>query len=65
MKKENHPKLQKKEASKARILNLPIINIKRKGINLMFVGARMQMRIFKDKIYDLLSKVQKARTLDT
>ena len=41
MKKENHPKLQRKEVSP----NLLVITVGRKDIHLMFVGERMQMRM--------------------
>ena len=45
MKKENHPKLQKKEALKVRILNPFVITMERKDIHLMFAGVRKKMII--------------------
>ena len=42
MKKENHPKLLKKEVLKVRIPNLLVIIVERKVIQLMSIGVRMQ-----------------------
>ena len=41
LRKESHPRLQKKEAKKTRIPNLHVTSVERKVIHLMYVEARM------------------------
>ena len=45
LKKENHPKMLKKGATKVRTPNLLVIIVVRKDMILMCVGARLQIRI--------------------
>ena len=59
MKKENHPKLQKKGVSKVRIPNLLVIIVERKCIQLMFVGARMLIKMQSQSLWLTITSATK------
>ena len=59
MKKENHPKLLKKEISKVRTQNPLVIIVVRKDILLMCAGARMQISMTNLKTWVIVHKCNK------